>query len=51
MKQVTEETRETTFLFQRPSVIIQSFSAMANAGTFTAPFPEFGERSEVYYIN
>src|SRR6218665_1180172 len=42
--QATDEARETSFIFQRLSVTIQRFNAIAFAGTFTAPLPEFEQR-------
>ena len=43
LTQVTDEMRETTFLFQRLSVTIQRFNAVAFAGTFADPAPEMKE--------
>src|SRR6218665_3291284 len=40
----TDEARETSFIFQRLSVTIQRFNAVAFAGTFSAPLPEFEQR-------
>src|SRR6218665_3404237 len=42
LTQATDEGRETSFIFQRLSVTIQRFNAVA--GTFTAPLPEFEQR-------
>jgi len=42
--QATDEARETLFIFQRLSVSIQRFNAVAFAGTFTAPLPLFEHR-------
>ena len=43
LTQVTDDMRETTFLFQRLSVTIQRFNAVAFAGTFTDPVPKMKE--------
>jgi Reverse transcriptase (RNA-dependent DNA polymerase) len=37
LTQATDEVRETNFLFQRISITIQRFNAVAFAGTFTVP--------------
>jgi hypothetical protein len=39
LTQATDEVRETTFLFQRLSVTIQRFNAVAFAGSFVDPVP------------
>src|SRR6218665_1991463 len=44
LTQATDEARETSFIFQRTSVTIQRFNAVAFAGTFTAPLSEFEQR-------
>src|SRR6218665_3061035 len=44
LTQATDEARETSFIFQRLSVTIQIFNAVAFAGTFFAPLPEFEQR-------
>src|SRR6218665_1667536 len=44
LAQATDEARETSFIFQRLSVTIQRFNAVAFAGTFSAPLPEFEQR-------
>ncbi len=42
----TDEMRETSFLFQRLSVIIHRFNAVAFAGTFSASLPVSGHLSD-----
>ena len=44
LTQATDEARETSFIFQRLSVTIQRFNAVAFAGTFTAPLSELEQR-------
>ena len=43
LSQVTDEPRETAFLFQRLSIIIQRFNAVAFAGAFVKPGHEWEE--------
>jgi len=38
--QITDDHRENAFLFQRLSVLIQRYSAVAVLGTFTHTTPE-----------
>src|SRR6218665_3845691 len=44
LTQATDEARETSFIFQSLSVTIQRFNAVAFAGTFSAPLPDFDHR-------
>ena len=43
LTKATDEVRETTFLFQRLSLTIQRFNAVAFAGSFADPMPEMEE--------
>ena len=43
LTKATDEVRETTFLFQRISLTIQRFNAVAFAGSFVDSMPEMEE--------
>jgi len=43
LTQVTDDLRETSFLYQRLSLTIQRFNAVAFAGTFADRVPEMEE--------
>jgi hypothetical protein len=43
LTQVTSEPREASFLFQRLSVTIQRFNAIAFSGTFIRPLSDMDE--------